>query len=77
VVLLLGLGELIARVVRAPLHFARYRGLRVDLMRRGYPAVPDPTLGYAPKPGFAAADNHWGTQVTIDAEGCRMSLLLS
>jgi hypothetical protein len=32
--LLLLLGELIARVVRAPLHFGSYRELRVDLMAR-------------------------------------------
>jgi hypothetical protein len=68
--LLLG-GELIARLIRAPLCFGSYRALRVDMLQRGYPAVPDPTLGYAPKPGFAEADNHWGTTVSIDDAGLR------
>src|SRR5262245_43044390 len=68
--LLLG-GELIARLVRGPLHFGSFRAMRVDQMQRGYPATPDPTLGYAPKPGFAEASNHWGTRVSIDEAGLR------
>jgi hypothetical protein len=68
--LLLG-GELTARLIRAPTHFGSFRALRVDLMQRGYPAVPDPTLGYAPKPGFTGGDNHWGTTVSIDDAGVR------
>jgi hypothetical protein len=69
-VLLLG-AELIIRLVRAPLHFGSFRQLRTDLMRRNYPAELHPTLGYAPKPNFASRDNHWGTQVSIDADGMR------
>lgn len=68
---LLLVGEVTVRLVRAPSHFGSFRDLRVDLMRRGYPAVNDPRLGYVPKPGFAGADNHWGTRVTIDSDGCR------
>ncbi len=63
--------ELIARVLRAPLHFGSYRELRVDQVRRGYPAVHDDRLGYVPRAGFSSDDNHWGTRVTIDADGFR------
>jgi len=69
-VLLLG-AELIIRLVRAPLYFGSFRQVRTDLMRRNYPAELHPTLGYAPKPNFASRDNHWGTQVSIDADGMR------
>lgn len=64
-------GELVARLVRGPLHFGSFRDLRVDLMARNYPAERHPTLGYAPRPNFASTDNHWGTHVTIDADGIR------
>jgi hypothetical protein len=67
----LALAEVAARLLRAPLHFASYRLLRIDQVHRGYPAVRDPVLGYAPKPGFASTDNHWGTRVSIDADGLR------
>lgn len=63
--------ELTMRLVRAPLHFGSFRTLRVDMMQRGYPAVRDDLLGYVPRPNFASSDNHWGTRVTIDAEGLR------
>lgn len=63
--------ELIARVLRDPFFFGSYRELRVDQVRRGYPAVTDPRLGYVPRAGFTSADNHWGTRVTIDADGFR------
>lgn len=65
------LGEIGIRLFRAPLHFGSFRQLRIDLYSRAYPAVPDPQLGYAPKPGFHSADNHWGTMVGIDADGMR------
>ncbi|MFK7739236.1 MAG: SGNH/GDSL hydrolase family protein [Planctomycetota bacterium] len=71
---LLGLllaGEIALRLARAPLHFGSFRELRLDLMRRNYPAVLDATLGYAPEPGFRSRDNHWGTQVSINAQGLR------
>ncbi|MCB9877883.1 MAG: hypothetical protein H6835_09805 [Planctomycetes bacterium] len=63
--------ELVTRVVRAPLWFGSFREFRLDLVRRNYPAMLDDTLGYAPQPGFASHDNHWGTQVTIDGDGLR------
>lgn len=68
---LLLLGEVVLRLVRDPLHFGSFRALRVDLMRRGYPAIIDARLGYAPKPDYADASNHWGTTVTIDHRGLR------
>jgi hypothetical protein len=68
--LLLG-GEIGVRLCRAPLYFGSFRDLRVDLMRRGYPAMPDARLGYVPQPDFVGADNHWGTRVTIDGDGFR------
>lgn len=64
-------GEVVIRLVRAPLHFGSFRDLRVDLMARNYPAERHPTLGYAPRPDFASRDNHWGTQVSIDGDGMR------
>ena len=70
---LLLLAEITIRLVRAPLYFGSFRELRTDLMRRNYPAELSPTLGYAPKPGFQSRDNHWGTLVTIDADGMRSS----
>jgi hypothetical protein len=69
-VLLVG-AELVIRLVRAPTHFGSFRELRTDLMRRNYPAERHPTLGYVPKANFASRDNHWGTQVSIDADGLR------
>ena len=68
---LLILGELVARLTRAPLHFGSFRELRTDLLKRNYPAALDPMLGYVPKAGFRSRDNHWGTEVTIDADGLR------
>lgn len=68
---LLLLAELGIRLVRAPLHFGSFRALRTDLMKRNYPAELDALLGYVPRPGFASRDNHWGTQVSIDADGMR------
>lgn len=63
--------ELIARIARDPFHFESYRLLRIDQMKRGYPAVRDPELGYVPKPDYRAEDSRWGTTVTIDARGFR------
>lgn len=68
---LLVVGELAVRAVRAPLHFGSFRDLRTDLLKRNYPAAKDPQLGYVPKAGFASRDNHWGTLVSIDADGLR------
>ena len=68
---LLFVGELAVRAVRAPLHFGSFRDLRTDLLKRNYPAAKDPQLGYVPKAGFASRDNHWGTLVSIDADGLR------
>lgn len=63
--------EVAIRIVRAPTHFGSFRELRLDMMKRNYPAERDPRLGYAPRPGFASHDNHWGTQVSIDDDGLR------
>jgi hypothetical protein len=68
---LLLVAELVIRLVRAPLHFGSFRELRTDLMKRNYPAVLDARLGYVPQPNFASRDNHWGTLVSIDADGLR------
>lgn len=68
--LLLG-AELVIRLVRAPGHFGSFRDLRTDLMKRNYPAERHPVLGYVPRAGFASRDNHWGTEVSIDADGMR------
>jgi len=68
---LLLIAELAIRAVRAPLHFGSFRELRTDLMRRNYPAELHPVLGYVPRAGFASTDNHWGTRVSIDADGMR------
>lgn len=65
------LAEIAIRIVRAPTHFGSFRELRLDMMKRNYPAERDPRLGYAPRPGFASHDNHWGTQVSIDGDGLR------
>ena len=46
--------ELAIRLVRAPLHFESFRLLRIDQVRRGYPAARDPMLGYVPEAGFEA-----------------------
>lgn len=68
---LLLLAEIGIRLVRAPLFFGSFRELRTDLLRRNYPAARDTTLGYVPTAGFASRDNHWGTLVSIDADGMR------
>jgi hypothetical protein len=75
-VALLIAGELGARWLRdrqgrPPFATGSYRDQRIDLIRRGYPAVHDPLLGYRPRPGFASADNRWRALVTIDADGLR------
>ncbi|MBL9078118.1 MAG: hypothetical protein JNL08_11475 [Planctomycetes bacterium] len=71
-------GELAVRAWRSRQGFApflggSYRDLRIDLIRRSYPAAHDPLLGYVPRPGFASADNQWHAQVTIDADGMRQN----
>jgi len=65
------LAEVTLRIVRAPTWFGSFRALRLDMMRRNYPAVLDDTLGYAPQPGYRSSDNHWRTRVSIDADGLR------
>jgi len=68
---LLLVAEIAIRIGRAPLHFGSFRTLRTDLMARNYPAELHPTLGYVPRPNFQSRDNHWGTLVSIDADGMR------
>lgn len=68
---LLAVGELAARIGHAPLCFGSYRELRLDMARRGYPAVRDSLLGYVPEAGYESSGNQWGTHVTIDSEGFR------
>lgn len=68
--------ELFARSFRAgkgitPFGVGSYRDLRIDLIRRAYPAAHDPLLGYVPRPTFASRDNRWQAQVTIDARTIR------
>jgi hypothetical protein len=63
--------EIVIRLVRAPFHFGSFRDLRVDLMQRNYPAELHPLLGYVPRANFDSRDNHWGTHVSIDADGMR------
>lgn len=63
--------EGITRLARGPLYFESFRLTRIDQVRRGYPAMPDPELGYVPRPGAATDDSRWGTTVSIDAEGFR------
>lgn len=70
------LGEALLRTYRAgqgvaPFLSGSYRDLRIDLIRRAYPAVHDPELGYVPRPDFASADNRWQVMVTIDHDGMR------
>lgn len=65
------LAELAARLARSPLHFGSFRQLRLDMLARNYPAALDDQLGYVPRGGFASRDNHWGTLVSIDADGMR------
>jgi hypothetical protein len=74
--LLLGLGEALARAFRerqafAPVAGGSYRDQRNDLIRRAYPAAHDDVLGYVPRPGFASAANRWGVMVSIDQDGLR------
>ncbi|MGA0868116.1 MAG: hypothetical protein ACO3UM_04225, partial [Planctomycetota bacterium] len=64
-------GECVARLARGPLYFESFRLTRIDQVRRGYPAMPDPELGYVPRPGAATDDSRWGTTVSIDADGFR------
>ncbi|MBL8730064.1 MAG: hypothetical protein JNM25_16685 [Planctomycetes bacterium] len=69
-------GELLARGYRAsrgvsPFSSGSYRDLRIDLIRRSYPAAHDPELGYVPRPGFCSSDNQWHALVTIDRDGMR------
>lgn len=71
-------GEILARSFRAgkgisPFMSGSYRDLRIDLIRRGYPAAYDPLLGYVPRPGFASAENQWNAMVTIDGAGIRQN----
>jgi hypothetical protein len=65
------IAEIAIRFGRAPTHFGSFRELRTDLLRRNYPAEKHPTLGYVPKANYESRDNHWGTLVSIDADGMR------
>lgn len=71
--LALGLvGEAAIRIYRGELlSLDSKRSWRLSLLSSGYPTVYDAQLGYIPRPGFAGADNVWGTTVTIDANGLR------
>tara|TARA_R110002072_G_scaffold121342_2_gene255058 strand:+ start:27392 stop:28498 length:1107 start_codon:yes stop_codon:yes gene_type:complete len=69
-------GEWFARSFRhgkgyAPMGSNSYRDHRIDLVRRAFPNVHDPLLGYRPKPGYSASDNVWHTEVTIADNGLR------
>lgn len=68
--LLLG-GEIVARVVKDPLYFGSYRVRRFDMQRSGYPAIPDPRLGYTLEPNAVSEHSFEGECVTVDAEGLR------
>jgi hypothetical protein len=71
---LLLVGELAARLSgRVPFHLGSFRVLRLDQVRRGYPTVRDPYLGYAPQPSYSSRENAWGKLVTIDADGLRVN----
>lgn len=76
--LLFVVAEVAARSFRAskgvsPFMAGSYRDLRIDLIRRGYPAAHDSELGYVPRPGFQSADNRWQAMVTIDERGIRQN----
>lgn len=76
VTVLFCVGEWLARSYRASTGYAptgghSYRDNRIDLIRRAFPNVHDPLLGYRPKPDYASKDNVWQTQVTIDGDGLR------
>ncbi len=65
-------GEVAVRVWRGRLlSWSSPRHDMLRLLRSAYPAVHDPLLGWAPRPGFRGQDNAWGTRVTIDARGLR------
>lgn len=71
-------GEWLARSYRsgtgyAPTGSHSYRDNRIDLMRRAFPNVYDPLLGYRPSPVYSSKDNVWHTQVTIDEDGLRFN----
>jgi len=73
---LMALGEVLARQFRIrqgypPIGGHSYRDQRIDLIRRGFPCVHDPLLGYVPRPGYSGNDNQWRTAVSIDAHGLR------
>ncbi|MEZ6036199.1 MAG: hypothetical protein R3F29_01875 [Planctomycetota bacterium] len=70
------LGEIGARVWRGmhgltPFGTSNYRAVRVDFMRRGYPAQHDERLGFVPRAGFRSSDNQWGVLVSIDERSLR------
>jgi hypothetical protein len=67
----LAIAEVAIRLVRAPTHFGSFRDLRTDMLRRNYPAARHPVLGYVPQANYQSRDNHWGTMVSIDADGMR------
>lgn len=69
-------GEWFARSFRrskgyAPMGQSSYRDHRIDLVRRAFPNVHDPLLGYRPAPGYQGDDNIWRKQVTIGVDGLR------
>jgi hypothetical protein len=70
------IGEVMARSYRVrkgypPIGDNSYRDQRIDLLRRGFPCIYDPLLGYVPRPNYSGNDNLWHTTVSIDENGLR------
>ena len=64
--------EIVARVDRGTLlRLEKHRLLRLERVRRGYPSMHDPRLGYVPIPSYSSRDNLWQKQVSIDENGFR------
>ena len=64
--------EIVARVDRGTLlRLQNHRLLRLERVRRGYPSMTDPRLGYVPIPSYSSRDNLWQKQVSIDETGFR------
>lgn len=62
--------EIVARVDRGTLlRLEKHRLLRLERVRRGYPSMHDPRLGYVPIPSYSSRDNLWQKQVSIDENG--------
>jgi hypothetical protein len=66
-------GEIAVRLYRGAL-FSAFSARRTTyrVLASLDPAVYDPELGYAPRPGARGENNRWGVRVTIDAAGLRV-----